>query len=1248
MCVLTLLAALQADAQSTDKPVFYKQNHTDNAIVWKLSDNGRWALVYGGSSEAQQNGRARVLDVLTQEEIYPQTEEDGQKNGRCTLGDVTDDGNIVAGSYKNQPAYWNKGTGTWTTLPVPAGCNGGYIEAVTPDGRYAVGSGLYTNEYMYTGVMWDLATNTIKEFANMPDVKVEEGEERQVQYTGVSADGRYVVIRTQFSYRTTNYLYDTQTDTYKTLGYKETGSGRLVAAIEGLYNIEDPAVSPNGKWVTGTARIVTSNDEYVGAMRYSVETDTYDMYNELDGRDMMASLIDNDGNVYAATPSTTPLREWSVRYGGFWYPFTDVLKQRYGVDFYNRTNYDNSGSLFAMSADGKTLAVMVSPQGESYIATLPEALPSSCAGINLLDNYSVTPVSGSSFAYLNVVEVVFDRSIQVLGGKDCVAIKDSKGGVARKSIGFAVSNSNSNTLVITFRPYELAAGETYTLEIPAGSVALAADENKTNNAFTISYTGRENVPVKPVTIYPADGSELAKIDNGSNPVMIEFDVPVKVSDNAAGQLINVSDGKVIAGMSVLASDRRIAIYPAATQYLYMGQQYKVVLDAGSVTDLSGSGANEEITIAYTGTYERQMGTGDALFSDDFSNISQSLNNFMRYDGDHNTPISSMAAMEFDAENQPWNMSIRDDDSYDYCAASHSMYSPAGQSDDWMMIPQLNIPDAFVTLTFDAQSFMKTKTDILKIVVWENDENINYLNKDVMDRVKAEGKVVFEQKLDNGGSQDMLEGEWTHYAVDLAEFAGKNIYIGFWNNNTDQSMIFVDNIEVKRSLKYIMSLSNAPSVVNKDDIAIAGSVTINSDTDEYNSIKLTLCDSDGKEIDTFAESGLSLKKGDSKAFAFTKPLPLTKGEINKFSIKVQLDDYTDVMNSTVKDLIFEPVKRVVLEEMTGTTCPNCPRGILAIENLEKTYGERFIPVSIHTYTGDPYGSGLTGYSNALGLLAAPSGMVNRNGIISNPMDQSKATGDYVFSNGKDLWMDYVASELNIPADIELTASKIEVNEENGTFVLPLTVRSAVNMKNQNLNVFAVALEDGIIDSQENNLGNVSDKLLGDWGKGGKYSNSINYGITHNDVARAYYGTSVNGTAGMLPQAFVAGEEYTTSLNSMIPENLNDVDNCKIVVMLIDGNTAENKVVNAVCVRFDGKDTGIGEAVRTAHGVSVNGGNIIVTGEGEMAVSLYTMSGLRIGSAGGSGTVTLSAGGYRGPVIVKVTDNAGVTAKKMILR
>lgn len=421
---------------------------------------------------------------------------------------------------------------------------------------------------------------------------------------------------------------------------------------------------------------IRDKDDNIFPMVYNTETGKYKYFNSQEDNDLLICCIDNEGNLYGSAPGTSsPVRDWRVCVDNVWYPFDLILKQRYGIEYSDYTGYDNTGTLWSASADTKTLSSMVSPQGESYVVTMPETMTEACRAINLLNNYTATPAAGSNFSNVAVVKVTFTHEITVLGNKDCAVLKNAEGAVQRKSMGFAVDKTNPKVLIVTFRNTEMKAGEKYTVEIPTETVALTKNTDKQNDIITINYVGRENVPVKMQTAFPENNAEIARIDNTSNPVILTFDTNISVSENAKASLVQL-DGeneKAICSLSVLSNENQVALMPAASQYLYKGSQYKVVLEAGSLTDVSGSSksANEQIVLNYTGTYERQISTSDAtLFSDNFSTPDQSYKNFMRYEGDHNTPTAAMKKIGFDKDNTPWLFKAKDNnDSKNYFAAS---------------------------------------------------------------------------------------------------------------------------------------------------------------------------------------------------------------------------------------------------------------------------------------------------------------------------------------------------------------------------------------------------------------------------------------------------------------------------------------------------------------------------------------------------------------------------------------------------
>ena len=1256
MLLLSTFALTTVSA--VEKPVFHKISFSDYSIVVKVSDNGKWGVAQPGMTDAAKSAKAKLVNLTDYSSIELQTQEELTRDGACSVGDVSDDGNIVVGAYKNKPAYYDKSQGKWIELPMPEGFNvSGMVNAVSADGRYAVGLVQPGNIYQEKAAAWDLTTGQLWELPNLPVKDLSGTDQHQTRLTDISTDGKTILGVISVSYPGSGcgaFVYDVDKKTSRFVGFKSNGNGGYTPLADGLGFIDTPVLSPNGQWVSGLAYVINGSNEYKTGFRFNVATDAMDLYTAKEDEGIIAMAVDNNGNIFGGTPADSPLRELQVRSSVFWYPFADVLTMRYGMDFKSITSYDNTGSPYSVSGDGRVMSVMVDPQyGEGYVVNLSEDAGQMTSGINLLSFYTPTPADGSAFTSLEQVTLLFSREIKVSGAASDVKLKDEQGNDVRSAISFAVDKSNSNQILVQFRPTTLEAGKKYTVEIPAGTISVVGDDSKTNDKIVLNYTGRADKPLEMVSVRPENGSEQSYLDYTTNPVVIKFDGQVKKSDNAKAELWRTDDNVKIADLTTAYKDSSLAVYPAARQYLYNGSNYKVIVYPGAVTDVTGSGANEQIELTYKGIYERTISADDAtLFSCNFDDMSESLYLFMRYEGDHNTPTDEMKAWEFDADNQPWNFSIRDSQtSTDFCAASTSMYSPAGQSDDWMVIPQIDVPDQYCSLSFKGQSYKKDKKDRLKVIVWTSEQNYSSLTKDVVDKMKDEGEVVFDEQLNPGKNEETVDGEWTDYTVDLSAYAGKKIYIAFVNDNNDQSCVFVNDVEVKHNKQYLLSLSNTQSVVNKQSVKIAGTLTANADNKTYSSAELTLNDASGNPVSTFSKSGLALKKGDKLSFEFDKELPLTVGETNNFTIGVKLDDYTDVAKSYVKDLAFEPTKRVVVEEMTGTTCVNCPLGILAIEEISKQKGDQFIPVSVHTYEGDQLGAGLTGYTTALGLSGAPTGVVNRNGKISKPMWESIIDGSFQFTNEieHNTWLDYVNAELETPADADIDA-KVTLSDDNSKMTIPVTVRYAVNAKNLNLNLFVNVMEDGINAFQTNAYGTTEDPILGDWGNNGKYSASTNYNIIHNDVVRSYYG-SISGTANMLPQTVEAGKTYTATFENLeVPGTITDLKKAKVLVMLIDGVTG--KAINSVVAKFPGYTSGIegvadSDDAAADYVLSLADGAVNVSGEGVKSVALYSVSGTMLGSASGS-DVSVPTGGYRGAAVVRIVNGGSVVVKKVVLK
>lgn len=1221
---------------------------SDGTLVLGMSDNGKWAVAYNENDG--EDSRGKVINTETGEYTLLPNHPKGDETSVTTTyyaTDVSDDGTMMVGCFQDNPAAYTEATG-WRLLPSPAGWGYGLASAMTPDKRYAVGR-CYINPSTQneTAVMWDLGTLSIVETPNLPTMSLAGENEDQVRFTAISADGRYVVGHTSFTTMgyTMVFIYDREQASWSPIGFDyDEASGTFTPKAEGLRFIDQANFSPDGEWVGGSAYVVNADgSEYYAPYRCRTATGEFTLYNEVESRGILAICIDNDGCLMGGTPHDSQLRSFMARCGNYWFALDDLFNQRYGIDFYALSGFEYTGSPIALSADGRTIAAFLA-QGNNYVMRMPETMTEAAEGINLLAGHEAAPADGTAFYSLSRVTLTFARDVRLLADGNA-AVLTLDGEPVRNSLSIGVAD-NKRDVIIQFRGTVLEDGREYALTLPAGALCVDGDEERLSPEITLRYTGRANTPVTVKAASPAEGGNLAQIDASTHAVVAQFDTQVALTDTARAALFQIGSDAPVCELEMLAEGDRVAIYPATTQYLYKGTSYAVRIFAGSLTDASGFAANAETDIRYEGAYERTVSSTDSLvLSEDFND---GLNNMLLYDGDRLAPTEEMAGWSF-TDNMPWSLVSDNDNTADKSAVSHSMYTPAGKSDDWMCTPQCFIRDDKYVLRFRSQSYLKDKTDRLKVIVYADETVYNTLTKEIVEKMRTEGRVVYDEVESPGRIDSILVGDWKDHTISLAAYAGKHIYVAFVNENEDQSAIFVDDLTIERATDFNIVLSLNPTMVAQESTPVAGRVNVTSEEKTFQDIHISLLDAEYNVLQTIEEDGLSLKNGDTYPFAFEKPLALEAGKVNDFAIRVQMGEAADTMRTSIRNMAFEPAKRLVVEEFTGMDCPNCPQGILALERMEGIYGERLIPVAYHTYPGDIYAGDFTNFvGTELGLTGAPSAVINR-GEVSYPMYRTTTNGeaDYMFNSpDRSCWMDVAESEMAeyADADISITAT---YDAETGNVSVPYEITYALDRTGLNVALQLLVTEDGLPGYQTNNLYNVADPDLGEWGKGGDNA-SATVAYTFNDVARAKADYANYGD--LLPVDVEAGKAYTgtLTLNQEQLRYVSDIHYSHAALLLLDANTG--RVINAAHAAIDDPtwdDIQGTEADAADVTVRAIEGGIRVAAE-EGTASVYTVGGTLLATAHVSGEATLHTGAYRGIAIVEVRTGQSHVVRKVMMK
>lgn len=1251
LCCLLLTAGFtNMWAEDIPKPDI-SPTKTASRLIQCISDNGKWGVITldGAQDGNILPGGSVLVDLTTMKETVLADENFSGAN------DVTDDGNIVVGLVDGLPGYYNVKSKEWTMLKLPNGYSTGQLTSVTPDGHYAVGSASPANDpYCQVPLAYDLTTGTLIELDNLPMLDMTHENQKQMTFDRVSADGRYALGTMSFSYiqppSLCTFVYDLKDQNYKMVGFEENDFKPWTPKADGLLFIDAANMSPNGRWVTGQAymskEIAGSEfaNEYIVGFRYDVENDQIEVFDGQYDNDICGISVTNDGVVLGASPAVNPYSETMIRRDGYWYSLRNIFEKVYDIDIEAKANVPTTGKPVTISADGLT-TVQLSGTRDCYVLRMGESFLDASKRIKLLGTPVVSPVNNSSIAQIAQIKLQFDRKIELAKeASEVVLYKD--GDQVAKAIGAYLEG---NEVSIVFRTRTLDKGASYSIEIPEGFVNLLGDASQGNDALSLTYVGRGTESVKIVKAQPADGASFSYIDATANPLIYTFDTQVKVNDGAVFYLYEDGVEEPMTELQLLASGNNILAYPLLTQRLFKDTEYSVKIPAGCVTDMTGVGPNEEYIYHYTGNYVREVqASGKYIFYDECDNHY----NYLTFDGDQNEPCDDMLYWNF-TSTTPWVEVRENTETTDMALASHSMYSPAGKSDDWLVTPQLYIPDDICYLQFQSQSYLYDYNDRLKVYVYPCENVYNNLNAAIVEDIRKNGVLVYDKIQDAGEDEEGLSGDWMDNIVSLSDYAGKNIYIAFLNDNENLSAVFIDNIRVVHDIPYTIAFTNPESVVKAENIKIKGVINITSEVENYSTANLTLVDEEGNTVSTISEEGLNLKQGDNYDFEFTNALPLKEGAVTRYTVNVKLNEDMSSISSSVKNLEFLADKNVIIEEFTGTTCPNCPRGIIAIENLERYYPGRIIPIALHTYTGDRLNSGMDAYSAYLSMNAAPSGRVNR-GPVSEPM--AVVNGEYRLSGAGVIdetgapvktWFDLASEELNTPADAKIEF-RADYDATTGNLTVPGNIVFSLGYDNRNINIFAVVLENNIEAFQMNNHYSLNMEALGEWGSGGKYGESTVAPYTHNHVARGVLSTLYSGTPGLIPANIQAGTPYEFTINAKMPASVANAANTSVVVMALDNDTFE--FINAAEVRVnDPDDSGVEGIYGDSQSLAIltDNGAVHVLGTGEMAVELYRIDGTKIAQANGVNHVAFDSLNLSGIVIVKATSANATKVAKIIL-
>ena len=482
--------------------------------------------------------------------------------------------------------------------------------------------------------------------------------------------------------------------------------------------------------------------------------------------------------------------------------------------------------------------------------------------------------------------------------------------------------------------------------------------------------------------------------------------------------------------------------------------------------------------------------------------------FVLVDADRNQPSTGAKKFGFSV-GTPW-LAYYDETERNYVAQSTSWYTPSGTSDDWMILPPVDTHEGTV-LEWRSRAVDAKYRDGLTVYV---------LPAQTADD-SAEPLLTIDEE----------NYAWTAHSLDLSTYAGQSVCIAFVNHSANKSRLYVDDIFVGVRQPLVIT-PTAPFVVKPGE-SFAPTYTLSSETGADLSDVTVTCTA------ASAQGSVSVGSADSLQIA-------TPGD----SLVLTYHATGTAGDVTVTHTVEAHRRRIVCEEITGTWCGYCVRGIVHMHHAREQYPDDFIGIAVHS--GDvmalsDYRASVVAPGSSSGL---PHAIVNRD--LEMEIDPALIETAFLY-----------AREQPITAALEL---QVAVSEADSLITANWTARFNESTDQERYRVGFVLVEDSVHHPelpqdyrQHNAYYGGQEGAMGGFELLPEYVSADE--MYYMDVPRAVYG-GVTGLEGSLPAGIDAGRHYSACHELRISANVDRLSQLRLVALLLD--VRRGVIVNAAQV------------------------------------------------------------------------------------
>lgn len=521
--------------------------------------------------------------------------------------------------------------------------------------------------------------------------------------------------------------------------------------------------------------------------------------------------------------------------------------------------------------------------------------------------------------------------------------------------------------------------------------------------------------------------------------------------------------------------------------------------------------------------------------------------FTLHDMDERTPSTDMQKLGF-AVGTPWITTTEGTDS-NKVACSTSWYKNAGQSDDWMITGAIEVKSAKAMLTWRARASDREYRDGYKVYISEKGTAIEDFDK---------SKSLFATPKENY--------QWTARDASLADYVGKTVYIAFVNDSKDKTCLYIDDIfvGVPSAVKFSLDL---PRVIRHyGEVTLSGQAFA-SEGKNVTGYTIGYAIGDNSCEQKFYGTLTADKKVD---FTMDRKFHIDRNQTLNY--KAWIKSGTDSVG--VSGRVSAYPWKLVSEEVTGTWCGYCVRGLVAMKTMNAKYPDSFIGIALHNSSTswiDAMAAGVEDYHDRLysscKISGYPHSVYNRNPMLS------------IDPGNMEQYHDAILKTYTNNCGVELNAT---YDESTGKINAQTDVYFAQQMEKADYKLAYVVVENNVHRTHED-LGIEEGKPTGyeqsnyyangATGEMGGFENLPNpvpaEQMWYNDVARAIY-PDYDGISGIIPATIAEGDHFTHQYTLELTSNVLNKENTELIVLLLDKNGI---IANADKVAIKGLTNGI---------------------------------------------------------------------------